>query len=63
MCYSDGMNTNPNTATPAERRALYAALVRETLANMTPNMPGRFSGQQIAYAKGAAGRKMTALGF
>ena len=42
--------------TTDERRDLYARLVRDELRKLTPSMPGRYSGQQVAYAKGRAGR-------
>lgn len=46
-----------------ERRSFYVATLRAVRASMTPSMPGRFSGQQVAYAKGRASQHMSKLGF
>jgi hypothetical protein len=45
-----------------ERREMFAKLIREQLSKMTPNC-GRFSGQQVAYAKGRAWKRMQEMGL
>lgn len=48
----------------AERQKVFSKLYREELRKLTPNVPGnRYSGQQVSYAKGRAGRRMLALGY
>ncbi len=55
--------TKPATEHNAtERAAIYRDTCRKIKATMTPNC-GRFSGQQIAYIKGAASKAMTEAGF
>jgi hypothetical protein len=48
--------------TSKERREMLASLTRSILATMKPNC-GRFSGQQVAYAKGRAWKQMREAGF
>jgi hypothetical protein len=52
-----------NKCTSAERRSLFASLVREHLSKMTPSVGEKFSGQQIAYAKGRAWKAMQEMGL
>jgi hypothetical protein len=52
----------PTEYTSKERREMLVNLTRSILAGMTPNC-GRFSGQQIAYAKGRAWQQMQKAGF
>lgn len=52
----------PNEYTSQERREMFASLTKAVLATMKPNC-GRFSGQQVAYAKGRAWQQMQKAGF
>jgi len=54
---------DPMSVSHEERRRIYARLVREVLAGMQPNCYGKFSGQQIAYAKGRATQRFNAMGL
>lgn len=47
--------------TTKQRRAIFLRLYREELHKLKPSMPGRYSGQQVAYAKGRAGRRFAEL--
>jgi hypothetical protein len=49
------------TLTNAERRQILADEYRKALANITPNMGTRYSGQQIAAARGIARRRALAI--
>ncbi len=42
--------------TSEQRRQVLHNEYRKAITNITPNMPGRYSGQQIAAAKGIARR-------
>ena len=54
----------PTEYTSKERRELFAKLCASVLRGMYPNVAGnRYSGQQIAYAKGSAWKQMRYLGF
>lgn len=50
-----------NTMTSRDRRRILATEYRKALGNITPNMPGRYSGAQIAAAKGIARRRALAI--
>jgi hypothetical protein len=50
------------TITQQQAAAVYRAQIREIQATMTPNCEGgRFSGQQINYARGLARRRTVAI--
>jgi hypothetical protein len=44
-----------------QRRQVLAVEYRKAIANITPNMGDRYSGQQIAAAKGIARRRALAI--
>lgn len=48
------------TLTSTDRRRILAAEYRIVLANITPNMGDRYSGQQLATAKGIARKRALA---
>lgn len=52
-----------NTKTAQERRDLYNRLVLEALFSFTPSIGKRYSGQQVAAAKGQATKAMLKAGF
>lgn len=47
--------------TSAQRRQITAAEIRNALANIKPNMGTRYSGQQIAAAKGIGRKRAMAI--
>lgn len=53
----------PSEYTSQERREFMNSLTRSILLTLTPSMPNRYSGQQIAYAKGRAWQQMQKAGF
>ncbi len=57
------LTKQPIEYTSAERRAVYSSLCKQHLAGMTPTNYGRFSAQQVAYAKGRATVAMRRAGF
>ena len=53
--------TTAQSLTSSQRREILNAEYRKALANIKPNMPGRYSGQQIAAAKGIARKRAFAI--
>jgi hypothetical protein len=59
----------PSKMSGEERRAIFLAEYQAVLSKMTPNVPALrpntffFSGQQRAYAKGQAWKRMQEAGF
>jgi hypothetical protein len=47
--------------TDQQRRETYNREYRAALKNFKPNMPGRYSGQQVAAAKGLARKRTLAI--
>lgn len=57
------MDQRPNQRNATERRAIYSERVKSVLSRMTPSVGAKFSGQQLAYAKGRAWQQMREEGF
>lgn len=49
------------TLTSKDRQDIYAEQYGRILESLKPSMPGRYSGQQVAYAKGRARKAALAI--